>query len=212
VARLLGEAASDGTGGLDAFVRLALMSGARRAELLEVRWPDLGWPTTAGDSGTLAIGCHGGKTSAAWRTIALDLGTMDVLGTWRGFRRALAREFRADFGEDGYVFALWPGGLSHWPEGGVTRRVVRTAAQTGVLVTVSDLRRYSMGRLPALGVGLNVISHRLGLSAGPGMVTLSSSAGSLAAADRRAALLLGRELDQALAALAPAGSGPGRDG
>jgi hypothetical protein len=104
----------------------------------------------------------------------------------------------------GYVFALELTG-SRWPAETVTRRVARFAAQTGVSVTISGLRRYSMGRLPALGV--DVISHWLGLSVGSGTLPLFASAESLVAADREAARLLGRELDQALASLAPAGRG-----
>jgi hypothetical protein len=158
------------------------------------------------------IACRdGGKTARARRTIALDSATMDALAAWRSARGAKAKALGAMPDDDAYVFALELSGF-RWPAEAVTRRVARVAAQTGVSASVADLRRYSMGRLAALGVGLDVISHRLGLSAGAGMLPLFTSAGSLAPADREAARLLGHDLDQALAALAPVGFGNGQNG
>jgi integrase len=198
-ARLL-AAASEEDEGFGAFARLALVSGARRGELLGVRWPDLGWK-----SGSLLIACRdGGKTSSARRTIALDLPTMDMLSSWRAARRAALESKGIVPDEDGYAFALDLTGF-RWPPAAVTRRVVRLGTQTGVSASVADLRRYSMDRLPMLGVGLDVICHRLGLTAGSGMLPLFTSAKVLIAADREAARLLGGELDQALAVPAPGG-------
>jgi hypothetical protein len=69
-----------------------------------------------------------------------------------------------------------------------------------------------MTRLVALGVPVDVITYRMGVASQLGMVPLSWFGDTLAKADREAVLLLGRELDQAVAALATAGLGYGQDG
>jgi len=52
-ARLL-TAATEADEGLGTFTRLALVSGARRGELLGVRWPDLRW-----EAGSFVVACRG---------------------------------------------------------------------------------------------------------------------------------------------------------
>jgi integrase len=200
-AALLLAACAEADEGLGTFTRLALVAGARRAELLGVRWPDL-----HREEGSLLIACRdGGKTARARRTIALDQVTMNALGAWQATGRSAAEAKGIAFDEDGYVFGLELLRLP-WPAEAVTRRITRIAAQTGVSATVADLRRYSMGRLSVLGVSLDVISHRLSLPARAGMIRLFASAESLVAADQEAARRLGRELDQALSVLSPVSS------
>jgi integrase len=92
-ARLV-DAATPGTG-LAAFVRLGLITGARRGELLEVRWPDVGYDDDRG-CGTLLIACrNGGKTTRARRQVALDLRTMAMLEVWREEQKAAGATARA---------------------------------------------------------------------------------------------------------------------
>jgi integrase len=144
-ARLLRAAAERG-GGLHTFVRLALTSGARRGELLEVRWPDLYWPDAVGGCGTLSVMCrNGGKTARARRRIAIDPDTMDVLAAWRSESCAAVRATGLD--PQGCVFAADMPGESAWNPGRVTRQVTALAAQTGVSAGVAGLRRYGMTRM-----------------------------------------------------------------
>jgi len=104
-----------------------------------------------------------------------------------------------DVDERGYVFASELTGELPWLAEAVTRRVGRAAAQAGVSVNVSGLRRYSMTRLSALGVPVDVIAHRMGVSIRAGAFPLFGSFEALVAADRDAAVRLGRDLDQAVA-------------
>jgi integrase len=76
---------------LGAFVRLALAAGARRGELLGLRWPDLRWPELRGDCGAMEVASRsGGKTTYAPWTVALDPRTIDMLAAWREECRAAA--------------------------------------------------------------------------------------------------------------------------
>lgn len=73
-ARLISAAATRGDG-LGMSTRLALVAGARRAELLEARWPDLMWPDASGGCGTLLVACqNGGKTVVGALGYALSRG------------------------------------------------------------------------------------------------------------------------------------------
>ena len=73
-ARLISAAATRGDG-LGMSTRLALVAGARRAELLKVRWPDLMWPDASGGCGTLLVACqNGGKTVVGALGYALSCG------------------------------------------------------------------------------------------------------------------------------------------
>jgi integrase len=158
-ARVL-KAATVQWNGIGAFVRLALISGARRGELLGARWPDLALPDCVGGCGTLDVTCPGGgKTKYSGRRIALDPGTMDLLETWRS--EAAGPEGR------GYMFANGHDGERTWDGAWVSRRIMQASAQTGVSVSVTGLRRYAMVRMAALGVSLEVTACRLGLAVLP---------------------------------------------
>lgn len=192
-ARMISAASS--SVGLGAFTRLALVSGARRGELLEVRWSDLRWPAVDGDCGTLMIACRNmGKTATARRSVAIDPRTMDILAEWRDERRALATASGTAADVEGYVFSACPRDESAWRPAQVTRQVTALAAQTGVSTGVIGLRRYSMVRMSMLGVPADVVACRLGIAAPSSLLFWSLNA--IKAADREAVLLLARELDQ----------------
>jgi integrase len=188
-ARILKAVGVQGNG-IGAFARLALISGARRSELLGVRWPELARIDPGDGCATLDVTCpDGGKTKYSRRRIVLDPGTMDLLEAWRSET--------AGSGGRGYVFANGHDGERAWNPAWVSRRVIRASAQTGVSVSVTGLRHYSMFRMTVLGVPADVMALRLGLDV-PASRTFRS-AESILAADREAALMLADELDQAVA-------------
>jgi putative methionine-R-sulfoxide reductase with GAF domain len=168
--------------GLAAAVTMGRMRG--------VRWPELARIDSGDGCGTLDVTCpDGGKTKYSRRRIVLDPGTMDLLEAWRSET--------AGSGGRGYVFANGHDGERAWNPAWVSRRVIRASAQTGVSVSVTGLRHYSMFRMTVLGVPADVMALRLGLDV-PASRTFRS-AESILAADREAALMLADELDQAVA-------------
>lgn len=121
-ARLL-EAAAAHNFGLAVFIRVTLLSGARRGELLDLRWPDIRKPDTSGECGFLDITClDGGKTTYARRRIAIDPGTMALLGKWQSEH--------AGPDSRGPVFATEPSGDRGWNPVWVSRQVRRLAVET----------------------------------------------------------------------------------
>lgn len=192
-ARLL-EAAAEQSLGLGAFIRLALLSGARRGELLGVHWPDIMQPDVDGECGFLDIVCRdGGKTTYARRRIAVDPGTMALLTKWQ------SKEAEPD--SCGPVFASRSSSDRTWHPTWVSRQVLQLAGQAEVPATTHSLRHYATTRMAKLGVPAWTIAHRLGLAPPAGRELSFVSADKATAADRDAALLLARELDQAVADL-----------
>lgn len=185
-ARLL-EAATERSLGLGAFIRLALLSGARRGELLAACWPDIPQPDVDGECGLLDIACRdGGKTKYARRRIAIDPGTMALLGKWQSEN--------AEPDSRGPLFAGKSSGDRAWNPTWVSRQVIRAAAQAEVPATLHSLRHYPTTRMAELGVPAWVIARRLGLAPPAGRELSFVSAEAATAADRDAALLLAREL------------------
>lgn len=188
-AAALVDAAVPGTG-LGVFIRLALIAGARRGELLELRWPDLDYDDELG-CGTLAVACRdGGKTAHARRRVALDLRTMAMVDGWRGDQMPEEDDYQ------GYVFSSGQAGAPAWSPARVSRQVADLTKQAGISANAMTLRRYSMVRLQALGVAPEVIGRRLGLAMGTPGTLRFWSAEALLKADSEAAFLLAGELDE----------------
>jgi integrase len=148
VARLISAAADDPE--LAMFVRLAALTGARRGQLVALRWGDINFdldPVTVRWTRSLAIvpgGTQekGTKTGARWQ-IALDPYTVDALRTLR--RRAAERALAAgaSLASDAYVFARDSAGEVPWHPDGATQRFKRLCRQVGVEgVRLHDLRHW----------------------------------------------------------------------
>ena len=118
-----------------------------------------------------------------------------MLAMWREERRSAAAA--AETEPDGRLHVLFQAlERNGWPTLRITRRVAAIAAQTGVSVSVTMLRRYSMLRMTTLGVAVDVVARRLGL-AGPSSL-MFWPARAIRAADREAAVLMADELGQAV--------------
>lgn len=185
------EAAAVHSFGLAVFIRVTLLSGARRGELLDLRWPDIRKPDTSGECGFLDITClDGGKTTYARRRIAIDPGTMALLGKWQSEH--------AGPDSRGPVFATELSSDRGWNSVWVSRQVGRLAAQAEIQATMHSLRHYSTIRMAKLGVPSWTIRHRLGLASPASHQSFFMPAEAAIAADRDAILLLAREFDQAV--------------
>jgi integrase len=201
VARLFG-AAREADPRLAAFVVLAAATGARRSELVALRWSDvdldrglvrIGRAVVAGPGGLVEKGT---KTHAA-RTVALDPTAAGVLRDHRRAAAGRAGACGAALGADAFVFSPAVDGSRPWPPDSVTRAFRRLADRVGLAgVRLHDLRHYVATRLLAAGVDVRTVAGRLGHR--DPATTLNVYAHVLPEADRRAADVLGRLFDEAV--------------
>jgi integrase len=192
VGRLLAHA-SEVDPPLATWLRLAVVTGARRGELCALRWADVdldGLAVTI--SGSLAR--IGGalvrketKTERP-RVVAIDAETADTL---RDMSAGLAPPFpqvSVNVSPDkSYVFA-WDDGRP-WSPDGTGRRVATVCAELGIKgVRVHDLRHYVATQLLGAGVDVRTVANRLGHA--QTSTTLNTYAAAIPARDRTSADLL----------------------
>jgi integrase len=182
-----------------ALLWLGVTTGARRGELCALRWAhvDFGARELLIERNLVQRGRQrkekATKTHQA-RRIALDEATLAILAEHRERCRARAAAARTSLRGDGYVFSDVPGGGTPLLPDSVTQRFRRLARRLGVRTTLHGFgRHYAATQLLAAGVDLRTVAGRLGHGGG-GATTLRVYASFVAAADRRAAELLGQQL------------------
>lgn len=180
------------------YLQVAAATGARRGELVALRWSDLDL-----DAGVIRIrrGIVNGpdgltekdtKTHAA-RRIAIDAGTAGVLSRHRAAAERLAAASGTTISGRCFVFSDSADGLQSWNPAYITQAFARLAKRAGVPdVRLHDLRHFVATRLLASGVDVRTVAGRLG-HRNPN-VTLNVYAHFLPEADRDAADFLGRLL------------------
>jgi integrase len=180
---------------------LGVTTGARRGELCALRWPHVDFPARELliERNLVQRGRRrkekATKTHQA-RRIALDEATMAILAEHRDRCQQRATAARTSLRADGYVFSDVPGGGTPLLPDSVTQRFRRLARRLGVRTTLHSFgRHYAATQLLAAGVDLRTVAGRLGHGGG-GATTLRVYASFVAAADRRAAELLGQQLNR----------------
>jgi integrase len=153
---------------LAAFVMLAAASGARRSELVALRWTDVDFErrqlhvrrgVVRGPDGLVEKDT---KTHAA-RVIALDDRTASVLGTHLERAQQLASELGVALAPDAFVFASDGVGRVPTQPDSMTRAFARLCRRAGVAgVRLHDLRHYVATRLLGAGVDVRTVAGRLG--------------------------------------------------
>lgn len=186
---------------LATFIMLAASSGARRGELLALRWSDLDL-----DRGVLSIERgivragdnlieQGTKTHQS-RRISLDAGTVSALREHRERMIDRARAAGSALASNGFVFSHSVDGSSPWHPDSTTRAFQRVCRQAGVTgVRLHDLRHYVATRLLAAGVDVRTVAGRLG-HRNPS-TTLNVYSHFVPETDKDAADALGRIFDDA---------------
>lgn len=197
VLRLFAEAAATDPA-LATFVLLAAATGARRGELVALRWADIDLDTgVVRISRGIVDGIDGftekdTKTHAA-RRIAIDAGTVDALRKHRAAAEHVAEACGVDLPSKSFVFSSSPEGAKSWNPVQMTQTFARLADRCGVPdVRLHDLRHFVATRLLSNGVDVRTVAGRLG-HRNPN-VTLNVYAHFLPEADRDAADLLGELL------------------
>jgi integrase len=186
---------------LAVFVVLAAATGARRSELVALRWRDVDL-----DVGTVAIARgvvmsldglveKDTKTHSA-RRVSLDATMLGVMQEYRARwddRLALADLTVRD---DAHVFSYDPQGLVPWRPDSTTRAFSRLCRRAGLGgVRLHDLRHYVATQMLASGVDVRTVAGRLGHR--NAATTLNVYSHFLPEADRQAADVLGRVFDDA---------------
>jgi integrase len=183
------------------YVRLAATTGARRSQLIALRWSDI---DLAGGTITFARAVvHGGlgvglveratKTGLIWK-VALAEATTRRLVEFRDLCQDRASSVDTNLASDGFVFALEPDGSIPWRPDGATRRWDRLRRKAGLSdVRLHDLRHFVATQLLGAGVDPRTVAGRLG-HANPA-ITMTVYGHFLPEKDRAAADLLDGLLD-----------------
>jgi integrase len=186
---------------LATFVMLAASSGARRGELLALRWSDidLGRSRLSIERGVVRVGANlieqGTKTHQS-RRISLDAGTVSALEDHREWMVVRAQAANSALTSNGFVFSHSVDGSSPWHPDSTSRAFRRICQKAGVTgVRLHDLRHYVATRLLAAGVDVRTVAGRLG-HRNPS-TTLNVYSHFVPEADREAAETLGRIFEDA---------------
>jgi len=197
------KAIEDARADLAAFVLLAASSGARRSELLALRWNDLDF-----DTGTLVISRglvrseHGlvekdTKTHQA-RRLSLDTTTIGRLRAHRERTQALAKAVGVQLAPDCYLFSDSVDSRTPWSPHFVSLAFGRFADSVGADdVRLHDLRHYVATRLLSSGVDVRTVAGRLGHR--DASTTLNVYSHFVPESDAKAAAVLGHLFDEAMA-------------
>lgn len=179
-------------------VRLAVITGARRGELLGLRWGDVDLDAGAVTVRRAVVGAQGKLTVKGTKTgrvkvLALDPATVSAMKSWRVRCATAALEMGAQLGDDRYLFAQRPDGRDPWWPETLTHKWRRLADEHGLTgVRFHDLRHTTATTLVAAGVDPKTAASRLGHDPS---VMLGVYAHALPALDQDAAAIMAKALD-----------------
>ncbi len=172
---------------------LALATGARRSELLALRWSQV-------DLERARVGIvaalrsdrtvKGTKTNRV-RFVAIDPDTVDVLRSWRIAQKERALAAGAALVADPFVLSNVADSGTPWRPDGATQRFgrLRTAAGVDEKIRLNDLRHAHVSILLAEGIPIGDVSPRVGHSRQS--TTQDVYSHQLDGGDRRAATAIG---------------------
>jgi integrase len=173
------------------YLRLAVSTGARRSQLLALRWGDVDWERAAiAFTRGVVVGPKGlelrsTKNHRTYR-VELDSETLATLLEHREIGEAQAREVGVELGRDAFVFSRLADGTTPWLPNWTTKEFVRARRRTGLAhFRLHDLRHFMATQMLAAGVPIVTVSQRL--SHAPVSTTLNVYAHSVPGGDRTAA-------------------------
>jgi integrase len=173
------------------YLRLAVSTGARRSQLLALRWGDIDEERAAiSFTRALVEGPDGPelrstKTHRTYR-VELDDESFHVLLAHRSRAKALARDVGADLMAGAFVFSSRPDGAKPLLPNWLTKRFIGARCAAGLPhFRLHDLRHFMATQMLAAGVPIATVSQRL--SHARASTTLNVYAHSVPGGDRRAA-------------------------
>ncbi len=177
------------------WLRLALACGARRGEVLALRWSNIdlkGGSVKIDESLEEDRTVKSTKTNNV-RTVALDAATVAELKRWKTGQRERAIGAGGRLVRDPFVLSAAADSGTPWRPDGATQRFRRLCERADVTgVRLNDLRHAHASMLLRAGVDVVTVAHRLG-HASP-TTTLRQYAHVLDGADRAAAETFARAM------------------
>jgi len=176
------------------FIRLAASTGARRGQLLALRWEAVDWEAAAiAFTRALVQGPHGPelRPTKTHRTHRADLdgGTLHILERHRARAEFRAQESGAALHQAAFVFSSEADGSKPWKPNWVTKRfIARRRAARLERFRLHDLRHFMATQMLAAGVPIATVSQRLNHARAS--TTLNVYARAVPGGDRRAAEVL----------------------
>jgi integrase len=153
---------------LATFIVLAASSGARRGELIALRWKDIDFTrgTLSIERGIVLVDGQlieqGTKTHQS-RRITLDSATLETLKLHRTRMEESAALVGATISSTSFMFSETVDGSTPWRPDSTTRSFRSLCKKAGVAgVRLHDLRHYVATRLLAAGVDVRTVAGRLG--------------------------------------------------
>jgi integrase len=200
VARLLETVRRDDPA-LSCFLRLAASTGARRGQMLALRWEAVDWEAGAvAFTRALVEGPNGPelrptKTHRTHRA-DLDRGTLEVLQQHRAQAVSRARGAGMTLLRSSFVFSSEPDGSRPWQPNWVTKRFIARRRAAGLApFRLHDLRHFMATQMLAAGIPIATVAQRLNHARAS--TTLNVYAHAVPGGDRRAAETLATLLDAA---------------
>ena len=155
------------------WLRLDVVTGARRGEVCAVRWRDIdfdGAAVTMEHSIAPDTDEHGRRRYLRKETKAdtvkrpeLDPATLALLASWRQRQAERADQLGLEVARDAYVFSPDVQGRRPWPPDTMTQRFRRLCARVGLeRVTVKDLRHWAASNMLLGGIDLVRAAARTG--------------------------------------------------
>jgi integrase len=186
---------------LATFIMVAASSGARRGELLALRWSDieLERERMSIERGIVRVGSElieqGTKTHQS-RRISLDAGTVSALAAHHTLAVERAHEAGSTITSESFVFSHLVDGSMPWHPDSTSRAFRKICEQAGITgIRLHDLRHYVATRLLAAGVDVRTVAGRLGHR--NASTTLNVYSHFVPEADQDAADALGRIFEDA---------------
>jgi integrase len=180
---------------LACYLLLAAATGARRSEMVALRWSDIDLDdAVVRISRGIVIGNHGlvekdTKTHSS-RRVSLDAGTAAVMAEHRQKMLARAEVCGAELLGDGFVFSNEPDGAVCWFPASVSRWFKQLCDREEISnVRLHDLRHFVATQLLSAGVDVRTVAGRLGHR--NAATTLNVYAHFLEQTDRVAADIIG---------------------
>jgi integrase len=184
-----------------AYLRLAVSTGARRSQLLALRWAEVDTSRSSVALTRALIEGPAGPVLRATKThrtyqVELDRDTLDVLVAHRANVMSRARDANTDIGRDAFVFSLDTSGKRPWKPNWVTKRFIDARRSADLPhFRLHDLRHFTATQMLAAGVPFATVSQRL--SHARASTTLNVYAHAVPGGDRYAAETLAAILDDA---------------